>query len=79
MNKPNEDKFLEYEVKKRYTDEDLKRVISGIIDIKSIAKLPKKERDKVICNVYQKTGASIRQLSRAIDIGRGIIEKAVKR
>lgn len=79
MNKPNEDKFLEYEVKRRYTDKDLKRIISGIIDIKSISKQPKKERDKVIYNIYQKTGASIRQLSRVLDIGRGIIEKAVKR
>jgi len=79
MNKPNEDKFLEYEVKKKHTDRELKRIISGIIDIESIAKLPKKERDKVINNIYQTTEVSIRQLSRVIDIGRGIVEKAVKR
>jgi len=78
MNKANDDKFLEYEVKKKYTDKDLKRKINHIVDTKSIAKLPKKERDKVICNIYKITGASIRQLSRVMDIGRGIIENAVK-
>jgi putative transposase len=79
MNKANEDKFLEYEVKIRYTDKDLKRTISDIIDIKSIGKLSKNERDEVICNIYQVTGASIRQLSKTMDLGRGIIEKAVKK
>ncbi len=79
MNKPNKDKFLEYEVKRGYTDKELKRIINGIIDINSITKLPKSKRDEIIYYIYKTTGASIRQLSRAMDVGRGMIEKAIKR
>lgn len=79
MSKSNEDKFLEYEVKNEYTDKELKRIIDNIVDVKSITELPKIERDEIIFNIYQTTGASIRQLSKVMDIGRGIIQKAVKR
>lgn len=78
MNKPNDDKFLEYEVKKKYTDKDLIARINNIVNIKSLPKLPKKERDKIICDIYNLTGASIRQLSRVMHIGRGVVENAVK-
>ncbi len=78
MKKPNDDKFLEYEIKKSYTDEKLKNVINSIVDPKDMIKSPKKERDKIIYHVYESTGVSIRQLSRVMGIGRGIIQRAVK-
>lgn len=78
MNKPNDDKFLDYEVKQKYTDKDLLSRINGIVDINSLARLPKNERDKIILEIYNMTGASMRQLSRVMGIGRSIIENAVR-
>jgi len=78
MNQPNEDEFLDYEVKKKYTDKDLATMINNIINVKSLPTLPKKERDKIIWDIYNSTGASIRQLSRVMGIGKSIVESAVK-
>ena len=78
MKKPNTDEFLEYEIKESYTDEELKNVINNMIDLEDMIKSPKEKRDKIICYVYKSTGASIRQLSKAMGIGRGVIQKAVK-
>ncbi len=78
MKKPNDDKFLEYEIKKSYTDEKLKNVINSIVDPKDMIKLSQKERDKIIYHIYESTGVSIRQLSRVMGIGRGIIQRVAK-
>ncbi len=78
MRKPNDDKFLEYEINRDYTDEKLKSVISDKVNPEDTVKLPKEERDKITYHIYKSTGVSIRQLSRVMKIGRGIIQKAVK-
>ena len=78
MKKSNTDEFLEYEIKESYTDEELKNIINNMIDLEDMIRSPKKKRDKIICYVYESTGASIRQLSKAMGIGRGVIQKAVK-
>ena len=78
MNESNDDEFLEYEEKKKYTEKELTKAINRIINIEQINKLPKKERDETIMNIYQATGASIRQLSKSTGIGRGIIARAIK-
>jgi len=78
MKKPNDDEFLEYETNRNYTEEQLKNIVGSKMGPEDIAKLPKEERDRIIHDVYELTGASIRQLSRVTGIGRGIIQRAVK-
>ena len=78
MNKPNDDKFLEYEIKSYNTNERLKNIINSKVDLEDIRQLQKAERDEIICQIYESTGASIRQLSEVMGIGRGIIHNAVK-
>ena len=78
MNKPNDDKFLEYEIKSYNTNERLKNIINSKVDLEDIRQLQKAERDEIICRIYESTGASIRQLSEVMGIGRGIIHNAVK-
>ena len=53
----------------------------SIIYIYNIDKLPKlsiEERNEIIKEIYDKTNASIRQLSRIIGLGKTVVEKAIK-
>ncbi|SHK36763.1 transposase [Paramaledivibacter caminithermalis] len=79
MTQLNNDKCLEYENKKKYTDIELKdklrRQFNNIDEINNLNIL---ERDRLILEIRKSTGASIRQLSRVLGLGRGIIEKAIK-
>ncbi|MDD2497287.1 MAG: transposase [Desulfitobacteriaceae bacterium] len=76
MKMPSSDQCLEYEVKIKYTDEKLKNEILKVYTKSElIASLPKEERNKVIKEIKQYTGASNRQLSRVLGIGRGIVER----
>ncbi|MDD3839113.1 MAG: transposase [Clostridia bacterium] len=79
MNELNDDKCLEYEEKEKYSDYELKRKIKTRYRIDAMNKMPKRQRDKLIYNIKQYTGASIRQLSRVLGIGRGIIQRAVRK
>ena len=73
---PNDDQCLEYEVQIKYTDEKLRLEILKIYrEPEVIAGLPKEKRNRVIKKIKQTTGASNRQLSRVLGIGRGIIER----
>jgi len=77
MKEENDDKCLEDEQIKAYTDEDLKDIITSYIevDLSSIAELDKKRRNELLKNIKNITGASNRQLARVLDIGRGILER----
>ena len=75
-NQLNSDQCLELNEKIRYTDEDLKKIISEIIEIEKIPALDSKVRDDVLKRIKNETGASIRQLERVLRIGRNIIQKA---
>ncbi len=77
MKMSNTDQCLEYEIKIRYTDEKLKNEISKIHKPELISNLTKKERDNIIREIKEHTGASIRQISRVLGIGRGIVEQAM--
>ena len=78
MNEPNSDECLGYEEGKNYTDEKLINIITNEAGPGTIGGLPRKKRDEIIYKVYESTGASIRQLSNAMGIGRGIVQRAVK-
>lgn len=76
MRMPNSDQPLDYETKTKYTDEKLKNIILKIYATpEMIIGLPKEERDNVIKDIKQFSGASNRQLSRVLGIGRGTIER----
>ncbi|SES81618.1 REP element-mobilizing transposase RayT [Natronincola peptidivorans] len=75
----NNEKFLEYEEIKKYTDKALQEEIERMINTALIKELAIEERNQIINSIYKDTGVSIRQLSRVLDIGRGVVEKAVKR
>ncbi|AKL96108.1 transposase [Clostridium aceticum] len=75
MTEEREDKCLEYNPKKRYTDEELEETISLLVDISILHNLDIEARDNMIKGIKETTGASNRQLSRILKIGRGILDK----
>lgn len=77
MNTVNDDHYLD-DRETNYPDRVLREVIQKQIDIQKLKQLPIKERNKLINDWYEKTGASIRQLSRVLDLGKTVIEKAIK-
>ncbi len=75
-NQGNNDLCLDYYVKTRYSDDELKLIISRIVDIREIPVLEIKTRNEVLKRIKNETGASIRQLEKVLGIGRNIIQKA---
>ncbi len=75
-NQRNNDQCLELNEKIRYTDEELKKIISEIVEIETIPALNSKVRNDVLKRIKDETGASIRQLEKVLGIGRNIIQKA---
>lgn len=75
MKQLNNDQCLECNVKRRYTDEDLKELVSSFVDISTLNELDIGSRNKLLANIKEVTTSSNRQLSRVLNIGRGIIEK----
>ncbi|KUO51287.1 MAG: transposase [Desulfitibacter sp. BRH_c19] len=79
MNEIVDQEFIDYEDKRKCTDVEIMKMINKITHLESIIKLPKKERDSIINKIYHDSGASIRQLSRVIGLGRSVVEKATKK
>ncbi len=79
MKQKNNDQCLEYNPKTRYSDEDLKEFVSSFVDINTLNELDTRSRDKALANIKEVTTSSNRQLSRVLNIGRGIIEKVTQR
>jgi len=75
-NKTNDDHCLDYEKKKRYTDDDLRQIITEIIEIEKLPMMEIKKRNIALRRIKHETGASIRQLEKVLGIGRNIIQKA---
>ncbi len=67
---------MDYEEKKRYTDDELREVILEIDKIEKLPLMEIKARNSVLRIIKNKTGASNRQLEKILDIGRSIIQKA---
>ena len=74
MEEENEDSCLENEQKKRWIDEELIEFISSFLDKSRLLELDIKSRDEILKNIKENTGASNRQLSRILNIGRGILD-----
>jgi REP element-mobilizing transposase RayT len=75
MSEANEDKCLEYDPKRRFTDEELIAQISFLnIDLNRLKELDIKTRNETLKKIKVNTEASNRQLSRILGIGRSIID-----
>jgi hypothetical protein len=75
MNKEN---YMDYENIKRYSADELLELFKKKISIDEFYKMSLTDRAKFIKDIYQETGASIRDLSRGLGMGRSIIGRAVK-
>jgi len=73
MSKEN---YMDY--KNKYSDDELLELFKKKISIDEFYKIPLTDRANLIKDIYHETGASIRDLSRGLGIGRSIIERAVK-
>lgn len=60
MKEKNDDKCLEYNPRKRYTDKGLKDIISSFININKLDELDKDTRNKVLRKIKVQTEASNR-------------------
>jgi hypothetical protein len=69
MKQSNEDKCLESNLPKRYTDEDLEELVSSFVAINNLCTMDIEIRNNVLKNIKEVTGASNRQLSRVLNIG----------
>ncbi len=80
VNKVNNDECLEYKIKKKYTDNNLRSIINKEFKISTseMTKLTVEERARIIKNIYKDITTSVRQLSRVFGIGKSIIEKVIK-
>ncbi len=72
----NYDNCLDYEEKKRYSDDELRQIIIEIVEIEKLSLMEMKTRNSVLRRIKNETGASIRQLEKVLGIGRNIIQKA---
>ena len=70
-----EDSGLEYDVKKKYTDDELYKIISEKIDINKLNVVDIATRNVEIIKIRNLSKASNRQLSRVLGIGRGILDR----
>jgi REP element-mobilizing transposase RayT len=79
MNKNNDDECLENKIKINCNDNTLIEIISREYDITNLLELSMDEKNKIIKDIYNKKGASIRQLSRILGLGKTIVEKIIKK
>lgn len=79
MNAKNNDECLEYNPVKRYNDKVLSELIRVEYNIDNVNKMPTEKRNEIIRAIYCKKKTSIRQLSRVLGIGKGVIEKILKK
>ncbi|WP_198006287.1 hypothetical protein [Alkaliphilus oremlandii] len=76
MREETEDKCLAYSPKKRYTDGELKETKSLLVeDVFLLQILDRPSRDNLLKRKKETTGASNRQLSRVLKIGRDVLDK----
>lgn len=79
MLQPNNDTCLDFNQKIKYTDKELIKLLKNRYALNEVSDLPKSDRDKIIAEIKKEADVSIRQLSRILGIGRGIIENAYKK
>lgn len=78
MNQNANDKFLDYKEVIKYTDTQLIKKIQSTYQLENFQSLSKKEYEHIVVEIYNDLGISIRQLSRALGIGKGVIERILE-
>ncbi|MGV8145342.1 MAG: hypothetical protein ACLKAK_00025 [Alkaliphilus sp.] len=78
MLQANSDRCMEFEVKSKHTDKQLRELFKYEYNIEQALSVPKEGRDKLILEIRKKTRVSIRQLSDITGIGRNIIERVTR-
>jgi DNA-binding transcriptional regulator YiaG len=68
MNEPTDSECLEYKPPAKYSDEALKRIIRESFSINDLLDVPTNNRNKMIKDIHQSTGVSIRQLARVLGV-----------
>lgn len=79
MSAQNDDETLEYNPEKKPSDITFKKVIGKKYGVACIAGLTRVERDKMIRQISAELDISIRQLSRVLDVGKSVVELALKK
>lgn len=80
--KYNYDNILEFEIRKRFTDDDVIKILQkeiGIENIQEIQKYNKTNRDLILNKLRDINGISCGQLSRILGINKKIIERTLKK
>lgn len=80
--KYNYDNILEFEIRKRFTDDDVIKILQkeiGIENIQEIQKYNKANRDLILSKLKDINGISCGQLSRILGINKKIIERTLKK
>lgn len=78
MNESNNDEYMDYKTIIKYTDIQLRAWIKERYNIEALLAMPPKPRSMEILKIYKEVGASIRQLSRVLGVGKATVGKAVK-
>ena len=78
MSEESDDEYLDYKTVIKYSDDKLRHKIEEKYDIDMIKGAKKKRRNEIIKEIYKETKVSVRQLARALELGRNIVENAIK-
>ncbi len=77
MNIHKDDKCLDYRNTSKMTDDQLAAKIKKDYQIRSVQKLTREKRDKLIQDIYKNERTSIRQVARVLGVSKGVVEKAL--
>lgn len=78
MNTPNKDECLGYKSKAKYNEDSYKKIIHKKYKVDNLTDLPINERNEIINRIYNELDISIRQLSKALGVGKTVVEKAIR-
>ncbi|WP_338788192.1 hypothetical protein [Metabacillus sp. FJAT-53654] len=78
MQESNDDQCLDYKVKTRVSDSDVREYLNklGIENISMLQKMEKGDRDRTLAKLKELEGVTIRQLSRVTGISKSVIQRA---
>lgn len=75
MEEKNDDECLDYNPARKWVDNRSVEYINQILNVIEVCNLDKDSRNETLKAIKHKTGASNRQLSRILGIGRDTLEK----
>lgn len=73
---PNADHCLDVEERAVIDDDQIRARLEQLLQGRTLADLSLRERNRVLCQLKEMHGASIRQIAQAIGVGKRIVERA---